>query len=195
MFPMISTVDDIIQALHCLEEAHRALKQDGIPHRWPLHTAMMVETPAAALLTSAFVPYVDYFSIGTNDLIQYTFAAERGNPHLLDYHDGLHPAILHLIHHVVEVAHQHGKQVGVCGELAGESRAVPILAGMGVDELSLNPGTIPQVKAIIRTLEFASTVQLAQQARQTTRASEARCLADTFFNALNLPASLTMRTS
>jgi phosphoenolpyruvate-protein kinase (PTS system EI component) len=175
---MISTIDEVTQVLQVLEETHQSLEQDNIPHRWPVKTAMMIETPSAALLTASFAKYMDYFSIGTNDLTQYTLAAERGNPDLIDYADALHPAVLHLIRQVVDVAHQYGKHVGVCGEVASDPVAVPVLVGLGVDELSLNPGGIPQIKAIIRKLDMASTAFLAEEILQTESATEARRMAE-----------------
>jgi phosphoenolpyruvate-protein phosphotransferase/dihydroxyacetone kinase phosphotransfer subunit len=180
MFPMISTIEEITQVLQCLAKAHQSLEDENIPHRWPVETAMMIETPAAALLTASFAKYVDYFSIGTNDLTQYTLAAERGNPDLTDYADALHPAVLYLIRRVVAAAHQHGKHVGVCGEVAGDLSAVPVLVGLGIDELSLNPGGIPQVKALIRKLDTTLAATLAEKVLQTDSAPEARRQAEEF---------------
>ncbi|GAK58078.1 phosphoenolpyruvate-protein phosphotransferase [Candidatus Vecturithrix granuli] len=184
MLPMISQLDDLIQAQRYVEQAHQALEQEGIPHRWPLEAAMMVETPSAALLTAAFAKHLDYFSIGTNDLTQYTLAAERGNPELTSYHDGLHPSVLYLIRKVVQDAHQFGKKTGVCGELAGDPTAVPILVGLGVDELSMNPGSIPRVKDIIRRLELPSVSRLAENALQAESAIDVRCMAEKFLSTL-----------
>lgn len=180
MLPMISQLEDLLQAKRYIEQAHQELEGGGIPHRWPLEVAMMVETPSAALLTPVFAKHLDYFSIGTNDLTQYTLAAERGNPELTSYHDGLDPAVLHLIHKVVQDAHRFGKKAGVCGELAGEPAAVPILVGLGIDELSMNPGSIPRVKDLIRTLEFSAVSHLAQSALQAERASDVRRTAEQF---------------
>ncbi len=184
MLPMISQLEDLLQAKRYVEQAHQALEQAGIPHRWPLEAAMMVETPSAALLTAAFARHLDYFSIGTNDLTQYTLAAERGNPELTSYHDGLDPAVLQLIHKVVQDAHRFGKKVGVCGELAGEPAAVPILVGLGVDELSMNPGSIPRVKDLIRKLEFSAASRLAQNALQAERVSGVRSMAEQFLSTM-----------
>jgi phosphoenolpyruvate-protein phosphotransferase len=180
MFPMISKTEELEKVLECLEHAHHTLKKGGIPHQWPMTTAMMVETPAAALLASQFVNDIEYFSIGTNDLTQYTLAAERGNPELVEYADGLHPAVLTLIRHVIDAAHPHKKHVGICGELAGDPVAVPVLIGLGVDELSMNPGGIPRVKDIIRKLDMTAASALAQHALQKSRAAEVRRLAEDF---------------
>jgi phosphocarrier protein FPr len=184
MLPMISQLEDLLQAKRYIEQAHQVLEQEGFPHRWPIEAAMMVETPSAALLTAAFARHLDYFSIGTNDLTQYTLAAERGNPELTSYHDGLDPAVLQLIHKVVQDAHRFGKKAGVCGELAGEPAAVPILVGLGVDELSMNPDSIPRVKDLIRKLEFSAVSRLAQRALQAERASDVRHKAELFFSTM-----------
>ena len=184
MLPMISQLDDLLQAKRYVEQAHQAMEQECVSHRWPVEVAMMVETPSAALLTAAFAKHLDYFSIGTNDLTQYTLAAERGNPELTSYHDGLHPAVLYLIRQVVQVAHQFGKKTGVCGELAGDPAAVPILVGLGVDELSMNPGSIPRVKDVIRRLELPLVSRLAEYALQAESAAEVRQKAEQFLSAL-----------
>jgi len=106
---------------------------------------------------------VDFFSIGTSDLPQYTLAAERGNPLLADMSDAFHPAVLRLIREVVDAAHAEGKRVGVCGELGGDPLAVPTLIGLGVDELSLNSGGIPRIKAVVRDVEVPKVRELEQK--------------------------------
>lgn len=176
MFPMVAAVEELEQARGWLEQAHTALQAEGTPHLWPVETGIMIEVPSAALLAERFAPAVDFFSIGTNDLTQYTLAAERGNPALNALADALHPAVLRLIHNVVEGAHRHGKWVGVCGELAGDPQAAPILLGLGVDELSLNPDGIPRLKHTIRSLSYAHAQELAQQALQRSSAAEVRKL-------------------
>jgi phosphocarrier protein FPr len=123
---------------------------------------------------------VDFFSIGTNDLTQYTLAAERGNPALYHLADGLHPAVLRLIKEVVEASHQAGKWTGICGELGGDPEATPILVGLGVDELSLNSAGIPQVKSIIRDLTMESARALAERALRCQTSAEVRQLAREF---------------
>ncbi len=176
MFPMVATLDEIQRAHALLESVHANLKDKGISHRWPIETGIMVEIPAAALSAHVLAPHVDFFSIGTNDLTQYTLAAERGNPNLNYLSDGLHPAVLALIHQVVEAAHAHDKWVGVCGELAGDTTAVPILMGMGVDELSVNPALVPQVKEHIRQISYQTAKQLAEEALKATDGRQVRLL-------------------
>ncbi len=176
MFPMVAAVEELEQARGWLEQAHTVLQAEGTPHLWPVETGIMIEVPSAAILAEQFAPSVDFFSIGTNDLTQYTLAAERGNPALNALADALHPAVLRLIHTVVESAHRHGKWVGVCGELAGDPQAAPILIGLGVDELSLNPDGIPRIKHTIRSLSYAQVQELAQRALQLSSAAEVRKL-------------------
>jgi len=121
---------------------------------------------------------VDFFSIGTNDLTQYTMAIDRGHPVLSAEADGLHPSVLLLIDQTVRAAHQHGKWVGICGELAGDPKAVPVLMGLGVDELSMSSTRIPLVKAQIRQLNFADCQQLAQRALACDTATAVRNLVE-----------------
>ncbi len=186
MFPMIANVDEVRQARALLEKAHQQLADEKLPHVWPIETGIMVEIPSAALLSRALAREVDFFSIGTNDLTQYTLAAERGNPALADLADGLHPAVLKLISQAAEAAHAEGKWVGVCGELAGDLTAVPVLIGLGVDELSLNPGGIPKVKAMVHTIETSATQKLAEKALNAESAAGARSLAKSFVEKLGI---------
>jgi phosphocarrier protein FPr len=137
---------------------------------------IMVEVPSAALLADIFAPEVDFFSVGTNDLTQYTLAMDRGNPQLAGRSDGLHPAVLRLIAGTVKAAHAYGKWVGVCGELGADPTAVPLLIGLGVDELSVTVPAIPTVKAQVRTLSAAATEILAQKALACATAEEVRAL-------------------
>jgi phosphoenolpyruvate-protein phosphotransferase len=174
LLPMITLVEEIAQTRQLIEEAHDALLAEGIAHAWPMQVGIMVETPAAALIAPVLAPMVDFFSIGTNDLTQYTLAAERGNPNLGHLSDALHPAVLRLIHEVVSAAHQNGKWAGVCGEVAADPTAIPILIGLGVDELSMNVHEIPQAKAIVRRLNLPKATLLAQGALQTGTAQAVR---------------------
>jgi phosphocarrier protein FPr len=180
MFPMIANLDEVQFGKGILEQARRELENEGLDHAWPVETGIMVETPAAALLAPVLAPHVDFFSIGTNDLTQYTLAAERGNPQLAQYSDAFHPAVLQLIRQVVQAAQPHGKWVGVCGELAGDPVAIPVLVGLGVRELSMNPGGIPKVKNIICRIRMDEAESLADQVLQADSASSARQLAKDF---------------
>jgi phosphocarrier protein FPr len=177
MFPMIASLDEVLHARRLLETAHSELQSRGAPHAWPIQTGIMVEIPSAAVLSNVLAPHVDFFSIGTNDLTQYTLAAERGNPALAALGDALHPAVLHLIRQVAEAAHANGRWVGVCGELAGDPAATAVLVGLGVDELSLNAAGIPRIKDIVRGLDVPSAQALAQRVLTAQTAEEARRMA------------------
>ncbi|MGQ0815083.1 MAG: phosphoenolpyruvate--protein phosphotransferase [Gemmatimonadota bacterium] len=158
MFPMVSTLAEWRAARETVE---RERAQLGVA---PLQIGIMVETSAAALLAARFAEEADFFSIGTNDLTQYTLAMDRTNPRLAPQVDALHPSVLHLIERTVTGAHAHKRWVGVCGALAGDLHAVPVLLGLGVDELSVSVPIVPAVKARIRTLsleECRTTAQLA----------------------------------
>jgi phosphoenolpyruvate-protein phosphotransferase/dihydroxyacetone kinase phosphotransfer subunit len=182
MFPMVANLAEIVKAKELLFQAHQQLEQESLSHKWPVITGIMVEIPSSALLSAALASQVDFFSIGTNDLTQYTLAAERGNPQLTDYLDSLHPAVLHQIKMVVEAAHQYNKWAGVCGEIASDSQATAILLGLGVDEFSMNPAAIPSIKATIRKIDLSLAEQLARKALQCTSADQVRSLCNEFPN-------------
>jgi multiphosphoryl transfer protein len=180
MFPMVADVEEISKARTWVEKAHNELQEENKPHAWPVELGIMVEIPSAALLAPVLAQEVDFFSIGTNDLTQYTLAAERGNPALSHLADGLHPAVLKLIGQVVEASHQAGKWTGICGELGGDPEATAILVGLGVDELSLNPAGIPRIKSIIRDLTMDTAKKLASQALKCKTSAEVRQLVRKF---------------
>ena len=170
MFPMVGNIEEWRaardMALRLREEIPVADLQLGI----------MVEVPSAALLAPVLAREVDFFSIGTNDLTQYTLAIDRGHPTLSAQADGLHPAVLRLIDMTVEAAHAHGKWVGVCGELAGDPLAVPLLVGLGVDELSVSARSIAVVKARVRELDWRHSQALVQRALTLESAAAVRGL-------------------
>jgi phosphoenolpyruvate-protein kinase (PTS system EI component) len=139
----------------------------------------MVETPAAAMLAGAIAAEVDFLSIGTNDLAQYTLAMDRGHPELAARIDGLHPAVLRLIAATADGAARHSRPVAVCGGLASDSQAVAVLVGLGVTELSVVPKLIPQSKAILRGLTLAYCRELAARALELTSAADVRALIST----------------
>jgi phosphocarrier protein FPr len=180
MFPMVADVEEIRKARGYVEKAHCQLLKEGKPHAWPVELGIMVEIPSAALLASVLATEVDFFSIGTNDLTQYTLAAERGNPALYHLSDGLHPSVLRLIREVVDASHQAGKWTGICGELGGDPEATAVLIGLGIDELSLNPGGIPQIKSILRELTLESARALAERALRCQTSAEVRKLVREF---------------
>lgn len=176
MFPMIATLTEWRAARALLAEAHAEVKRDGHPVPDRIETGIMVEIPSAALRADQFAAEVDFFSIGTNDLTQYTLAAERGNPRVATLADAFQPAVLELIRQVVEAAHTHDKWTGVCGELAGDPLAVPLLVGLGVSELSMASPAIPRAKQLIRALDYESARTQAQSALKLETPDAVRAL-------------------
>lgn len=170
MFPMVADLNEWRQARAIVEEERAAVGTGAV------ELGIMIEIPAAALLADHFAREVDFFSIGTNDLTQYTLAMDRMHPTLAAQSDGLHPAVLRLIERTASAAHAEGKWVGVCGELAADPQAVPILVGLGVDELSVTVPAVAGVKAQIRTLKMEAARTLAQRALACADARQVRAL-------------------
>jgi phosphocarrier protein FPr len=170
MFPMVSTVEEWRVAR---DMAQRLREEIPVAD---LQLGIMIEVPSAALMAPLLAREVDFFSVGTNDLTQYCLAIDRGHPTLSAQADGLHPAVLRLIGMTVEAAHAHGKWVGVCGELASDRLAVPLLVGLGVDELSVSPRSIALVKARVRELTMSDVRTLAEQALTLDSAAAVRAL-------------------
>jgi phosphocarrier protein FPr len=170
MFPMITTLDELRDVKAILAEEAASL---GVP---PVPAGIMVEVPATAIMAAQFAREADFFSIGTNDLTQYTLAMDRGHPKLAPRVDGLNPAILKLIAHTVSGARSAGRRVGVCGGIATDPSAVPLLIGLGVDELSVAIPAIPAVKAQIRTLNMEACRKLADSALAAESAVDVRAL-------------------
>ncbi|MFD1849775.1 phosphoenolpyruvate--protein phosphotransferase [Oceanobacillus bengalensis] len=152
MFPMIATLEEFRQAKAILLDEKESLKVEGIPVSDDIEIGMMVEIPSTAVAAKQFAKEVDFFSIGTNDLIQYTMAADRMNEKVSYLYQPYHPAILTLVNHVIEAAHEQGKWVGMCGEMAGDPIAVPILLGLGLDEFSMSATSILPARTQIRKL-------------------------------------------
>ncbi len=161
MFPMIATLDELQRAKALLAEARAELEARGAPVAEDMPVGIMVEIPAAAIAADLLAKEAAFFSLGTNDLTQYTFAADRGNPAVAALGNALHPAILRQVRLVVDAAHAAGHTASVCGEMASDSRAVPLLVGLGIDTLSVNPAAAPDTKAAIRGLSYAETKKLA----------------------------------
>jgi phosphoenolpyruvate-protein phosphotransferase (PTS system enzyme I) len=162
MFPMITNLAELLQAKIALQEAKHELDREGISYSTTIEVGIMIEVPAAALISDTLARHVDFFSIGTNDLIQYTCAVDRMNPRISDLYDPCHPAVLRLIKMTIDNAHQHGVRVGTCGEMAGAPEHIPLLIGMGIDELSMNPVQILAARQQIRALSYETARQLAR---------------------------------
>ena len=161
MYPMISGVAEVMQANEILQQVMLDLKKARVPFDEQIHVGVMIEIPSAALTAEMIAPEVDFFSIGSNDLIQYTMAVDRVNEKVAGLYEPTHPAILRLIRAVVEAGHNNGIWVGVCGEMAGEPLFAPLLLGMGIDELSAAASSLPRVKEVIRRLKFSEAQELA----------------------------------
>ena len=163
MFPMIATREELVAALGLLGEAREELKAADIPAAAEVEAGAMIEVPSAALSVDRLAPLVQFFSIGTNDLTQYTLAADRTNERVASLYQPTHPAVLGLIRRVVEAAHANGIWVGVCGEMAGDVTMTPILLGLGVDEMSMGSVAIPRVKKAVQSLNYSECQALAEK--------------------------------
>ncbi|GAA3322559.1 hypothetical protein GCM10020331_042900 [Ectobacillus funiculus] len=164
MFPMIATVDEFRQAKAVLLEEKDKLVQSGVTVSDSIEVGMMVEIPASAVLADVFAKEVDFFSIGTNDLIQYTMAADRMNEQVAYLYQPYNPSILRLVKKmVIDAAHKEGKWAGMCGEMAGDSLAIPLLIGLGLDEFSMSATSILAARTQIRKLSKPQMEELAQK--------------------------------
>jgi phosphotransferase system enzyme I (PtsI) len=164
MFPMVADVSEVRRVKELMAEIRNELEKSGIPYAEEIEVGIMVETPAAALAADILADEVDFFSIGSNDLIQYTMACDRTNEALSYLYQPLHPVILRLIKWIIEAAHIKGKWVGICGEMGGEPKCIPILVGLGIDELSMQPAAIPTAKRIIGAITLPEARGLAEKA-------------------------------
>ncbi|MFI5311623.1 MAG: phosphoenolpyruvate--protein phosphotransferase, partial [Gemmatimonadales bacterium] len=176
MLPLVVTVDEVRQARLLLAEAARELAARGVPHRADLALGVMVETPAAVMTADALAKDVAFFSIGTNDLVQYTLAVDRGNANLAARFTPLHPAVLRLIQRTLEVGNAHGIEVSVCGEMASEPLMAFALIGLGIRNLSVAPRSVSRVKAIIRRIHTAVASEAATAALDAGTAGAAEAI-------------------
>ncbi len=166
MYPMISGINELRRANILLEEAKKELREEEIPFCKNLEVGIMVEIPSAALTAHILAKETDFFSIGTNDLIQYTVAVDRVNERIAHLYEPTHPAVINLIRMVVEAAQAQGIWVGVCGEMAGDIHLTPLLLGLGIDELSVGPSLVPRVKKAVQSLNMEVCSKLAREAGQ-----------------------------
>lgn len=172
MFPMISALEELREARQILDEVRASLSEEGLPYNAETPVGIMVETPAAAVLADVFARECDFLSIGTNDLTQYTLAVDRTNERVAARFQALHPALLRLVRKTVSAAHEAGIWAGMCGELAGNRLAIPILLGLGLDEFSMTPRAIPEAKWLIGRLTDAQAAEIAQHALNLGTAEE-----------------------
>jgi len=176
MFPMIATLDELRRAKALIVEAQHELNIRKEAYSEKIETGIMVEIPSVVQMADVFAREVDFFSIGTNDLTQYTLAVDRTNAKVASLADACHPAVLRQIRQVVEAAHAHGIWAGVCGELAGDLDAIPILLGLGLDELSMSHPSIPLAKEIVRAWSVSQAQSLAEKALNLDSAEAVRML-------------------
>ncbi|OLD62747.1 MAG: phosphoenolpyruvate--protein phosphotransferase [Acidobacteria bacterium 13_1_40CM_2_68_5] len=177
MFPMVSGLHELRRARAVFDDVRRELLAERVPCDPEVPLGIMIEVPAAALIVDRLAPEVDFFSIGTNDLIQYSLAIDRGNESVSYLYQPLHPAILGLIRGVVEAAARAGRRVSVCGEMAASPVSAVVLIGLGITELSMNPAAIPTVKQVIRALSAADARALVEEALRLDSAEEVEALA------------------
>jgi phosphotransferase system enzyme I (PtsI) len=173
MFPMISCMEEVDKSLCALEEAKKELHSKNIPFSKSMEIGIMIETPSAAILADKLAAKVDFFSIGTNDLVQYTLAADRTSEKVAYLYQPTHPSILTLIKYIVDAARKHGIWVSVCGEMAGDPQYTVLLMGLGISELSMSPVSINLIRKIIRNSRMYETEEIVEKALNCSTAGEA----------------------
>ncbi|MFH0925372.1 MAG: phosphoenolpyruvate--protein phosphotransferase [bacterium] len=172
LFPMISGVKELREARKILEEVKQDLKREAISFNESIEIGLMIEVPSAAITADLLAKEVDYFSMGTNDLIQYSLAIDRGNEHVSYLYEPLHPAVLRILKSIINSAHGEGIPVGMCGEMAGDPLYTIVLIGLGVDSLSMNAVAVPKVKTIIRSINLAEAVAMTYKVLTLSTAEE-----------------------
>jgi phosphotransferase system enzyme I (PtsI) len=163
MLPMVTCVEEILEVRRLIDQLKKELRKEKLDFAADMPIGAMIETPAAALLAGPLAKVVDFFSIGTNDLVQYTLAVDRTNERLNYLYYPTHPAVLTLIANCIAVARRHNLPVSVCGQIAGDPRFTPLLVGLGVNELSMPPGAIGPVRRVVRNLQMADAELAAQE--------------------------------
>ncbi|MFK7850072.1 MAG: phosphoenolpyruvate--protein phosphotransferase [Akkermansiaceae bacterium] len=164
MFPLVSGLSELLAAKEVLKRCMDELEKEGVPFDEKIPVGVMIEVPSAAVCADLLAPHSDFFSIGTNDLIQYTVAVDRVNPHVASLYKPTHPAVIRLIKQTVDAGANHGIWTGVCGEMAGDIRLTPLLIGLGVEELSVSPKALPKVGQVIRSLDHGQCQSIATDA-------------------------------
>ena len=180
MFPMIISVEEIRRLKSILSVLKAELTAEGVAFDENIETGVMIETPAAAAIAHHLIKEVEFFSIGTNDLTQYTLAVDRGNELISELYNPMTPSVLSIIKTVIDASHAEGKWTGMCGELAGDERATLLLLGMGLDEFSMSAISIPTVKKIVRNTNFSEVQELAEKALSMATAAEIEALVTEF---------------
>lgn len=178
MLPMVSSIREVIEVHSIIEQLQQKLAAEKREFASTLPIGIMIETPSAALLADKFAPLVDFFSIGSNDLVQYTMAIDRGNDRVAYLYRPSHPAILELIRLTVTAAQRHNIWVGVCGQMAADAYMVPLLVGLGVHELSMAPASISIVRRVIRSLSMHEAEEAARKALDCDNASDSLAISE-----------------
>jgi phosphotransferase system enzyme I (PtsI) len=179
MYPLVSIVDEVIAANRILDEVRDELTAEGVPFDADIEVGVMIEVPSAALTAELIAPHVRFFSLGTNDLVQYTLAVDRVDLRVAHLYDPTHPSVMKLIRHTIEVAHDAGLWVGVCGEMGANPLLALLLLGMGVDEISMTPADVPAVKDVIRSVSYGQAATLAAEAHAAASGEEILALCRT----------------
>ena len=182
MFPMISSLEELLKAKEVIREVLSELDSEGIKYSHEVEVGMMIEIPSAAVISDILAKHVDFFSIGTNDLIQYTCAVDRMNQKISYLYNQFNPAVLRLIKMVIDNAHKEGKWVGMCGESAGDKRMIPILLGMGLDEFSMSPISILPARKFITSVNYSDMKKFADEVLTMGTAEEIKAYVDKTFN-------------
>ncbi len=182
MFPMISSLEELLAAKEIIKEVLAEMDAEGIAYSNDVEVGMMIEIPSAAMISDILAKHVDFFSIGTNDLIQYTCAVDRMNQKISHLYNQFNPAVLRLIKMVIDAAHKEGKWVGMCGESAGDQRMIPILLGFGLDEFSMSPISILPARKLITSLSHADMQKFADEILTMGTAKEIKEYVDKTFN-------------
>ncbi|MGH7565572.1 MAG: putative PEP-binding protein, partial [Gemmatimonadota bacterium] len=181
MIPMITTLEEVDAVFELVRSARESLRSDGLPHAEVCPVGVLVETPAAALMAEDLAARFDFMSLGTNDLIQYTLAVDRGNRRIAHLYQPFHPAVLRLIREVVEAADAAGKPLTVCGEMGSNSRAAALLLGLGVRSFSMVAARIPRIKQVLGRVTVEEASETAREAlRQSDSASVKAIVEDRF---------------
>jgi phosphotransferase system enzyme I (PtsI) len=188
LLPMISSLGELRRVRELVEESKKELARRGVAFDAAIPVGIMIEVPSAALIADALAAECDFLSVGTNDLTQYTLAVDRGNERVAQLYDPLHPAVLQLIDRSVRAARGAGIPISVCGEMAGDPLAVPVLVGLGVGELSAAPGAVPAIKEIVRALDAGELEEDARRALGVGTAAEVKAIAAARLRAAGLLA-------
>ena len=180
LIPMISSIREITETKAIINRCSESLREEGYQFDEHLKVGIMIEVPSAAVMAKEFADEVDFVSIGTNDLIQYLLAVDRGNEIVSSQYEEFHPAVIKTLYHIIHSCKKGDVKVSMCGEMAGDILALPLLLGMGLDSLSVSPAVIPSLKKIIRSITFKEAQKVARQCLQMNTVAEIKFVLDGF---------------